>query len=537
MLRKTKPKVKKKQKIVPITMSKSTVLINSIGRQQITSLKLFNMALYNLRDMDEFSITEEQKAYMKGELLEKSRLDFSEGINAVFKEKDFLSLIPGRNSNWTDLRDTLFPADDIGSGSFVDEFKVLIPGNDGKTSGVVNLISGAYYDTKDKTFYIKFINKKDAPNIAKELMHLSLHTKVSLSLEMGLKSQFTLKFYELINGEITNIIKDSNFKARDEYIISIGTNKLKWLIGYMSTKPDIPPEVESSLTQRLKISETNEDFDNLTNDFKSHLVSTYLRYDKFRDLLVKILDEINDSEFAEKVYEIYEEVKKGREKKLIRFRVSTKKSDDTIDEPVLEDSDIVIARTNTIARVRDIIIEVSPIINNAFDDESCLKIATEARYDYDMVRNGFVYLKDQAEKEKIKNAMGVVLYGMKNYKAPIELTPDMFYGGGYNDMSDKLGKVRKIIRNADYNVENMSDEDREYAEKKSKYLYLDMVDADKRVKSTSTITLMDVVNILKVNDTVQDAIINTKEITPDKAVQITTSIDEETGQVSMRFYE
>ena len=202
MLRKTKPKVKKKQKIVPITMSKSTVLINSIGRQQITSLKLFNMALYNLRDMDEFSITEEQKAYMKGELLEKSRLDFSEGINAVFKEKDFLSLIPGRNSNWTDLRDTLFPADDIGSGSFVDEFKVLIPGNDGKTSGVVNLISGAYYDTKDKTFYIKFINKKDAPNIAKELMHLSLHTKVSLSLEMGLKSQFTLKFYELINDQL-----------------------------------------------------------------------------------------------------------------------------------------------------------------------------------------------------------------------------------------------------------------------------------------------------------------------------------------------
>ncbi len=489
---------------IPIIYQKSNMIINAIGKPQATSQKLMNMAL-SCVEIDP-SHTPEEKNKLK-EIQHRTKVDFSTGIVASFKQEDFTKLIPGRNNHWEETRDVL-----CSKSGLIHEYTMNIMGNDGKYTGAVALITGTYFDPDTKMIYVKFQDSDEMRSVFTDIKHT---TRLKLDTITRLRGTYSIRIYEMLEMQV----RLANYNAKREkkeppkvYEYTIGTERLKWTVGFCYPKTDLPASEAEFIQNKVSECKTDYDFDKIYYNYKDKLAGT--RWADFeRVVLKKSIDELNKNTDMNGRRYSYEPCNDGGKKyKHVRFTVE----DLSNNRPLALNTEIEVIsdldKEKAIECIRTIL-EKDKFFGKYFSDSDCYTLFKESNGDYERIEKAYdafiQYAKDhlQTKGDKIKPLNMMISFIKKNAAQNQEISYEDYYAAHAGDMSIEEGvrKAKHIIKNANYQTANMSDEERTYVTNVKRYL---CVDLSIKLADCDKFTIDDICNVLKRSDEYMQSLIS-----------------------------
>lgn len=459
---------------IPIVYNKSNLIINAIGKPSATSQKLMNMAL-SCVTIDPPHSPEELQVYKNIEGI--TKVDYSTGIVSVFKQADFLKLLPGRNGSWKRTRDYLCSS----KTGLIQEFTMNIMGKDGKYSGATALITGTYFDPDTKMIYVKFQDSEEMRNILTDLKNTT-RLKLNTITQFGIS--YSIRLYELLES----IVRKENWEdkrdkkeIRKRHECILGTEKLKWTMGYCYPNAKTPSAIANVIHDKVSECKTDEDFDKIYYLYKQYLAGT--RWADFeRDVLSKVMDELNEkSQMTSRSYS-YEPLKNGGKRfshiKFIIEEISNEEpvSDNTILE-VIDEPD----KEQAISDVRDIL-DKDIFFSGYFTSSDCYSLYKEASGDIKRIEKAYEafiqYAKSQLQKkgDSIKPLAMMISFIKRNAEINREISYEDYYAAHVGDMSieQEVLQAKRIIRDSVYDVANISEQDLNYLLKGKKNLCISL---------------------------------------------------------------
>lgn len=489
---------------VPIVYQKSNMIINAIGKPSATSQKLMNMALscveidptHSPQELEELKVIQKE-----------TKVDYSTGIVSVFKQDEFLKLIPGRNSKWNRTRDVL-----CSKSGLIQEFTMNIMGKDGKYSGATALITGTYYDPDTKKIYVKF---QDSEEMRAVFTDIKYTTRLKLDTITRFKISYSIRIYELLESSV----RLANWEAKRDkkepktiHEFVFGTERLKWTIGYCYPKKDLSTYAAELIQDKVSKCKTDYDFERIYLSHKSELSGT--RWADFeRDVLSKAIDELNNNAIMTGRKYSYEPIKDGGKRyKYIKFTVE----DISNDRPITLNTDIeVIADPNKDKAIESIktVLNRDAFFGKYFSDSDCYTLFKEANGDYDRVEKAYdafiQYAKShlQSKGDKIKPLNLMISLIKKNAEQNQEITYEDYYAANAGDASidEEVRTAKRLIKKAGYEAENLIGDEKLYVNSMMKYLCVDIgISSADREKYS----LDDICKILKRLDDYKESVLN-----------------------------
>ncbi len=389
----------------------ANVFSHFISKKPLVIQKLFLMILNNIHDMDKELLKDEEKTRLES-VSEKSNIDFITGLVSWFSKKEFRKALIRRSSVWYDLEPEFFENPE----RFIKEFTFYVPYSDRLP---VEFIKSSYIS--DDTVYLKLFDRDKHISLWNWTLKKSIYSKVATDFKMYCRTRNILLFYQTIEEEVAGQVKFNKESVDSTFEITLSVWKLKWLMDFFSIKDKADPDTFDAVSRKFLNAVTDDDYRLIIERHEDVFNPNTIRFNVFKDLLIKMTDEINESEFSGLHIEVYGETRHGRKMEKVSFLVN-EYNDDQLFKSSFTIKDAV--RENGISDVRCVILEVIPSVDRLFTDDACLKIATDTGFDTKKIKSGFLYLKEKAEKETVPNAVGVVIEGSREYVEPISIGPE-----------------------------------------------------------------------------------------------------------------